>query len=354
MKTFRKTLSVVSIALISGLLISCSDPDTTAPATDQPTSGLVIKGAGATFPAPLYRAWIERYAQEKPAATFTYESVGSGAGVKRFIAEDVDFGASDAAMSDAEIAKVPRGVQLVPTAAGMVVLAYNLPSIDTTLKLPREVYVDIFRGEIKRWNDPRLVAANPGVTLPNLPIQTVVRRDGSGTTYAFTNHLSAISPRWRDAGPGAGKLLDWPGNAMTGNGNAGVAQKVKISRGAIGYMEYGFAKRLGLPMAALENASGQFIAPSAASGRDAIGAAKLPENLRLFMPDPEGPDSYPIVSLTWIMVYGSYADAQIKEELAHALQWGLTDGQTIAEEMGYIPLPANMVEKALAAVAGLK
>jgi len=280
--------------------------------------------------------------------------VGSGEGIKRFIAEEVDFGASDAAMNDQEIAKVERGVKLIPATAGMVVLAYNLPGFEGELKLPRDVYVDIFLGKIWRWDDQRITEANPGVELPSKLIQTVVRRDSSGTTFAFTNHLSTLSSDWRDNGPGTGKLIDWPGGAMTGRGNEGVAQKVKISQGAIGYMEYGFAKRLGLPMASLQNKSREYVKPGADSGRAALGAAKLPANLRLFVPDPEGADSYPIVSLSWILAYGSYPESAKAGQLKQALTWALDEGQAIAAEMGYIPLPETMLAKAKAAVADIR
>jgi phosphate transport system substrate-binding protein len=201
------------------------------------------------------------------------------------------------------------------------------------------------------------VAANPDLNLPPRPIQPVVRRDSSGTTFVFTSHLSAISPAWRNQGPGAGKLIDWPGAAMTGIGNEGVAQKVKISYGSIGYMEYGFARNLGLPIATLQNKSGAFVMPDAASGRAALAAAAakgLPENLRLFLLDPEGANSYPIVSLSWILHYGQYAQPEKATALKEAMNWGLTDGQSFAEGMGYIPLPEAIVSKALQAVASVR
>jgi phosphate transport system substrate-binding protein len=317
---------------------------------------LRISGAGATFPEPLYVAWMRRYGEERPDVSFSYEGVGSGEGIKRFIAGAVDFGGSDAAMTDEQIAQVSRGVNLIPTTAGMVVLAYNLPGVEGELRLPRDVYVDIFLGKVWRWDDPRLVAANPDLVLPSKLIQPVVRRDGSGTTFAFTNHLSAVSLDWRD-GPGTGTQIDWPGGAMTGVGNEGVAQKVKISLGSIGYMEYGFAKRLGLPVASLENRDGDFVKPGAGSGQAALAAAAaadLPENLRLFVPDPPGPESYPIVTLSWLLLYGVYPEPEKAAALKAAVTWGLNQGQPIAEEMGYIPLPDNIAAAATRAVADIQ
>jgi phosphate transport system substrate-binding protein len=355
MTRFVRIVGAAAAILVSGVLISCGNDSSEA--RNEPRDVLQIKGAGATFPEPLYRKWIARYGKGHPDVHFSYQGVGSGEGIKRFIAEKVDFGASDAAMKDAEIAEVGRGVKLIPATAGMVVLAYNLPGVEDELKLPRDVYVDIFLGKISHWDDPRIVAANPGMTLPPRPIQPVVRRDSSGTTYVFTNHLSAISPAWRNQGPGAGKLVDWPGAAMTAVGNEGVAQKVKISQGSIGYMEYSFARHLGLPVATLQNKSGAFVVPDTYSGREAlaVAAAKgLPENLRLFLPDPEGPNSYPIVSLSWILLYGRYAQSEKASALKEAMNWGLTDGQNFAEGMGYIPLPEAIVSKALQAVASVR
>ncbi len=344
----------VALLAATAMIISCTDKSTeqqTAPVTP-----LQIKGAGATFPEPLYQEWIRRYQQQHPDIEFSYQGVGSGEGIRRFIAEEVDFGASDAAMNDTEIAQVKRGVKLIPVTSGLVVLAYNLPAANGQLRLPRDVYPDIFLGKIWRWDDPRVARANPDLDLPPKLIQTVVRRESSGTTFAFTSHLSAISAAWRDEGPGTGKQIDWPGGAMTGSGNEGVAQKVKISQGSIGYMEYGFAKRLGLPMAILENQAGSFVNPDANSGQAALATAAtaLPDDLRLFLPDPKGPDSYPIVSLSWILLYSQYPERQRARALKEAMTWGLTEGQPIAGQMGYIPLPENITARATQSVTSIQ
>ena len=354
MKRLPGIRSATAATLMVAALISCGGESTEERAAD--AASLQIKGAGATFPEPLYQEWIGRYRKGHPDVDFRYEGVGSGEGIDLFIAEEVDFGASDAAMNDAEIARVQRGVKLIPVTAGMVVLAYNLPGVEGDLKLPRDVVADIFLGKIWRWDDPRIAAANPDLALPAKLIQVVARRDSSGTTYALTNYLGTISQAWREQGPGTGKQIDWPKGAMTGSGNEGVAQKVKISQGSIGYMEYGFARRLGLPIAVLENRSGNFVKPDAASGQAALATAavKLPEDLRLLLPDPEGPDSYPIVSLSWILLYARYAELEKAAALKDALTWGLTDGQPIAEEMGYIPLPENITTKATQAVTSIQ
>lgn len=314
-----------------------------------------LHGAGATFPAPLYKKWIDTYGKTHPEVAIAYAAVGSGEGTTRFLDRTVDFGASDAALSDEQIARVKAGVTLVPVTAGMVVLAYHLPGLNGPLKLSRDVYADMFAGKIREWNDPRLQALNPGLQLPRQNIVLVGRQDSSGTTYALTNHLSAVSPEWRDRGPGTGKVIDWPGHAMLARGNEGVASRIKMSRGAIGYVEYGFARRLGLPMAHLQNRAGRFVEPTARSGQAALAsAAGLPESLRAFVPDPEGEEAYPIVTFTWLLLYGQYAQADKAAALREFVDWGLTTGQTFSSELGYIPLPENVAALSRAAVAAVK
>ncbi|NBB68926.1 MAG: phosphate ABC transporter substrate-binding protein PstS, partial [Alphaproteobacteria bacterium] len=210
-----------------------------------PAAAVDVRGAGATFPAPLYEAWIDGFADRRADVTVTYDAVGSGEGIRRFTAGEVDFGASDAAMTDAEIDEVDGNVRMIPATAGMVVLAYNLPDIPSGLKLSREVLAGIFLGEITHWQDERIAALNPELELPSLTVARVVRRDASGTTFAFTNHLSAISDAWAET-YGAARLIDWPGLAMTAIGNDGVAGRINVSWGAIGYVEQGFAARLDL------------------------------------------------------------------------------------------------------------
>ncbi len=308
-------------------------------------------------PRALYEQWFRAYQKEHPELAVAYEAVGSGAGIKRFIGKStdlteddrVDFGASDAAMTDAEIAAVDRGVRLVPMTAGAVVLAYNLPELQDDLKLTREAYSGIFLGEITRWNDPKIVATNPALKKAAMTIALVARRDASGTTYALTNHLSAISPQWR-ARFGAVQLVDWPGAAMRVEGNAGVAGRIKQSLGSIGYLELGFARRLGLKTAWLENKAGRFVRATTQSGRAALGSAALPNNLRLFFPDPDGPDSYPIVTLSWVLLYKDYADPKQAAAVRELFKWCLTEGQNSAEKLGYLRLSSNIVAPAVAAV----
>jgi len=315
-------------------------------------SPLTLRGAGATFPAPLYKKWIAAYRKVEPATLIEYAPVGSGDGVKRFLADSVDFGASDAAMTDDQMASAKQGAVLVPATAGLVVLAYNLPGLNGPLKLNRSTYSALLMGKIPRWNDARIQATNPGLNLPDREIFVVARQDSSGTTFALTNHLSAVSLQWRDRGPGVGKVVAWPDTAMIVRGNEGVASRIKLSVGSIGYIEYSFAKHLGLPTAHLENKEGRFVAPSDAVGETTLAAnlSRIPANLRVFIPDPDGAESYPIISFTWLLLRERNADPAKAAALKRFVSWGLSEGQNLSSELGYVRLPANMAELGKAAL----
>ncbi len=295
-----------------------------------------LQGAGATFPFPLYEKWIREYQVSHSNVRIEYDDVGSGEGVRRFVAEDVDFGASDTGMSPQEIAAVRRGVRLVPATAGAIVLAYNLEGLDGELRLSRDAYVDIFLGRITHWNDPRIRRTNPEFKLPKTPISVVARLDSSGTTSAFTLHLSAVSPLWKE-GPGEGRVTDWPGATMVANKNEGVAAVVQRTNGGIGYVEYGIARRAGLKMSLLENRAGKFVAPTGASGMATLANNELGPDLRI--PDPGGDDSYPIVTYTFLMLYERYPDGPTAAAVKDFVRWCLSDGQQYNEERGYIRLP---------------
>jgi phosphate transport system substrate-binding protein len=347
--------------LFSALLVcgaSCQRSGSEKLKVEAPPGGVLLRGAGATFPAPLYQKWFTKYRQAHPDVVVAYDEVGSGEGIKRFIgkskelSEDelVDFAASDAAMSDAEIAEVDRGVQLLPATAGVVVLAYNLPDLQSDLKLSQEVFAGILLGKITQWNDPRIVKDNPGVAFPKLTIAFVARQDSSGTTFALTTHLSAVSEQWRAQFGGGAKYVNWPGNVMRANGNEGVAGRIKQSIGSLGYVHYGFAKRLGLKMALLQNKAGHFVRPTERSGAATLASARLPNNLRLYFPDPEGEESYPIVTFSWVLLYRNYADAKTAAVVKDLFRWCLTEGQQFSGELGYLRLAPNVVSAATAAV----
>lgn len=345
----RKALFIPFLALTFGLT-ACGGTQTQAPNTTQtPTAtedgggqSISLTGAGASFPAPLYQRWFSEYNKVNPNVQVSYQSVGSGAGVEQFTQGTVDFGASDTAMDDQEIAAVKRGVALLPMTAGSIVLAYNLPDV-TGLKLSRQVYVDILLGKIKKWNDPAIAKINPDATLPDTDITVVYRSDGSGTTGVFTKHLSAISPEWSEK-VGDGKTVEWPAG-VGAKGNEGVTAQILQTEGSLGYIEYGYAKQQEIATATLENKAGQYVAPSGQTAADALSAVTLPENLRAFITDPEGKNSYPIVTYTWLLAYQNYDDPNKLKAFKEVVNWSLTDGQAFAEELGYIPLPAPVVEK---------
>ncbi|MEM7554040.1 MAG: phosphate ABC transporter substrate-binding protein PstS [Cyanobacteria bacterium P01_A01_bin.84] len=305
-------------------------------------SKITLNGAGASFPAPLYTRWFAGLNKKNPNLQVNYQSVGSGAGVKQFVAGTVDFGASDVAMKDEEIQKVSKGVLLLPMTAGSIVLAYNVPGV-TDLKLSREAYVDILLAKITKWNDPKIAAANPGVNLPDKDITVVHRSDGSGTTGVFTKHLSAVSPEWKEK-VGAGKTVPWP-KGIGAKGNEGITAQLKQTEGSIGYVEYGYAKQNGLTYAALENKSGKFIVPTDESAAKTLDAVTLPENFRAFIVDPEGEDSYPVVTYSWILAYKTYDDPVEAKAMEVMIQYGLNEGQEVSKELGYVPLPDSVKEK---------
>jgi phosphate transport system substrate-binding protein len=325
------------------------------PTVEAPPGGVLLRGAGATFPAPLFKQWFEVYGKEHPQVAIAYEGVGSSEGIRRFTGKNVDdesrvdFGASDASMTDEQMAAVPRGVLLVPVTAGSVVLAYNLPELGGELRLSRKAYAGIFLGTVTAWNDPLIVRANPGVKLPGLTIEPVVRQEGSGTTFAFTKHLDAISETWRSR-HGAASLVDWPGKPMRAMGNEGVAGRIGHAVGSIGYLSYGAARQVGLQMALLENREGAFVAPTTETATAALAAAELPENLRAFLPDPSGHASYPIVTFSWALLYREYGDQAKAAAIRELFGWALSKGQAFGRDLGYIPLPPAVSEKGLAAV----
>jgi phosphate transport system substrate-binding protein len=307
-----------------------------------------LSGAGASFPAPLYQRWAVEYNKLHPNVQINYQSVGSGAGVKQFTQGTVDFAASDAAMSDEEIAKVKQGVVMIPATAGSIVIAFNLPGVKD-LKLSRDTYVGIFLGKIKKWNDPAIAKDNPGEKLPDLPINVAFRSDGSGTTFVFTKHLAAVSKDFADE-VGSDKSVTWPVGAG-GKGNEGVTALVKQTPGTVGYVEYGYAVNNGLSMASLQNKSGQFVKPTDESGASTLGHVEFPENLRIWPDDPPEAEDYPIATFTWLLLYKKYSDSAKLKALKEFVTYGLTDGQKFASELGYIALPAAVVEKSKAALA---
>ncbi len=315
---------------------------------------LRLVGSGASFPFPLYSTWFKAFSKQTNGVTVDYQAKGSGAGIQDLINNTVDFAASDAAMTPEQIAKVDKGVVLLPMTAGEIVLAYNLPDKPKDLKLPRDVYPDIFLGKITRWNDPRIAAANPGISFPDLPITVVRRSDSSGTTFVFTKHLAAISPEFKEK-VGQGTTVNWPASdkIVAAPKNDGVTATIKQTPGAIGYIEWGYAKLTKADVALLQNKSGKYVAAGGEGGPLALASAEFPPDLIVWVDDPTDPGAYPIASFTWQLFYQKQ-DPQKADYLRKLVAYGLTEGQKIADSMGYIPLPPSVVEKVKAASAKIQ
>jgi phosphate transport system substrate-binding protein len=301
-------------------------------------------GSGASFPFPIYSIWFKSFSKEHDGVTVDYQAKGSGAGIQDFINGTVDFAASDAAMTEDEIAQVKQGVVLLPMTAGEIVLAYNLEGVDA-LKLGHDVYPAIFAGEITNWSDPKIAASNPDVELPDLPITVVRRSDSSGTTFVFTKHLAAVSDAFAQ-NVGVGKTVQWPQSDkfVAAPKNDGVTATIKQTPGAIGYVEYGYAKLTNTPAAILENKSGNFVAPGGEGGEAALASVDLPKDLVAWVDDPAGENSYPIATFTWMLFYKEQAPEKA-EVLRNFVNYALTEGQQMAPDMGYIALPENVAAK---------
>ena len=308
-----------------------------------------LSGAGASFPAPLYQRWFSEYNQENPGVQISYQSVGSGAGVEQYLQGTVDFGASDAPLTDEEKATFESTYGAapiqVPMTAGSVVFAYNLPGVDN-LELPRETYCGIVNGEITEWNDPAIAEANPTATLPETPISWIHRSDGSGTTFLFTNHIAAACPNWQG---GAAKTVEWP-TGIGAKGNEGIAAQVAQTEGGIGYVEYAYAKENGISAAAIENQSGNIIPPSPEAASLVFEGETIPEDFALTVPDPANPEAYPIAGLTWLLLYPEYEDPTTAQALQSVIDWALTSGDEYATQLGYIPLPQDVEDRVVQTV----
>jgi phosphate transport system substrate-binding protein len=306
-----------------------------------------LNGAGATFPAPLYERYAREVKKKHPELKVNYQSIGSGGGIRQTIAGTVDFGASDAAMKDDEIAKVKNGVILVPTAGGAVSVVYNLPGVNK-LRLSRKTLPEIFSGQITNWNDAKIKADNPGVNLPNQPIKFAVRADGSGTTFIFTNHLSSISGYFKGR-IGANTAPKWTlPNVLKGKGNPGVAALVSRTPGSIGYVEYDYATKNNLKSAEVQNKKGEFVAPSLQAANAALSTVTFPNNYRVFVGDPG--QGYPIVGLTWMMVYKQYPTPAKAEAIKKWINWVLKDGQQFNDDLNYTKIPSDVVNRVLQTV----
>lgn len=312
-----------------------------ATGTDGQEFDVRLSGAGASFPAPLYQRWFNAINEEYPGLEVNYQSVGSGAGIEQYLSGTVDFGATDAPLTDDERQTFrdqynSEPIQ-VPMTGGLVVFAYNLEGVDN-LQLSQDAYCGIVGGEVTTWNDPLIADDNPDANLPDSQISFVHRSDGSGTTFLFTNHINSVCPNW-DAG--AAKTIEWP-TGIGAKGNEGIAAQVQQTQGAIGYVEYAYASENNISMATLENPAGNFVEPSPEAAARVFEGVTVPEDFALLVPAPEGEESYPIAGLTWLLVYPEYDDQETADALQQVISWSLNNGDDIARELGYIPLPSEV------------
>lgn len=312
----------------------------------------LINGAGATFPYPIYSKWFSEYQKIDSDVQINYQSIGSGGGIRQFSDKTVDFGASDAPMTDEQIAKAGAPVFHIPTVLGAVVLTYNLDGIATGLKLSGDVVADLFLGKITQWNDARIAVLNPGVKLPDTSVIISHRSDGSGTSNIFTDYLSKVSPEWKQK-VGTGTAVNWPAG-LGGKGNEGVSGIVKQTPGAIGYVELIYAENNKLPIAALKNTAGNFVAPSTQTVTSAAASVSktMPADYRVSITNASGKNSYPISGFTYLLVWKTLPKGK-GEKIVRFLKWAVTDGQKYAEPLAYATLPADLAKKIQKTIASI-
>jgi len=351
----QQTSAVLLLSL--SLLAACGGSGQEGdPSAARSGRGVVARltGAGATFPNPIYQKWADAY-NRQTGIQINYQSIGSGGGIRQFTDGTVDFGATDGPMTNTQLQAVSGNVAHIPTVLGAVVLTYNLPSLgDASLVLDGPTIADIFLGKIRRWNDPRIVALNPGTSLPDADLVVVHRSDGSGTTYVFTDYLSKVSEEWRTT-TGTNTAVSWP-TGLGGKGNEGVTQQVKQLPVALGYVELVYAVSNGLKYAAIRNAAGTVVTPSLASVTEAAGSVAMgPDtDFRVSITNPPGRGAYPIASFTWLLVHQDASDPGKARLIRDFLTWMVgAEAQQTAQELQYAPLPAAVADLVRARIGTL-
>jgi len=315
---------------------------------------LQMNGAGATFPYPIYSKWFSEYNKQHPDVQINYQPIGSGGGVQQVSKQTVFFGASDMPMNAEQLQGAPGKILHLPTVLGAVVPVYNIPNVTTELKFSGPLLADIFLGKITKWNDAGVAKLNPGVTLPASDITVVHRADGSGTTYIWVDYLAKVSPEWKTK-VGVNASVNWP-TGVGGRGNEGVASTVKQTPGALGYVELIYALQTKQPYGAVQNMAGEFSKASVESVTAAAAAAakQMPPDFRVSITNAPGHGVYPISSFTWILLYENAKDKAQARAMVDFMKWALTDGQKFAPDLGYAPLPADVIKLEMAALARVK
>ena len=312
-----------------------------------------LNGAGATFPNPIYQKWFSEYHNAHNDVQINYQSIGSGGGIQQLTSGTVDFGASDGPMTDEQLSKVQGKVFHIPTVLGAVVPTYNVNGVSADLKFSGDVLADIYLGNIKKWNDPRIAKANPGVKFPDTDIVVVHRSDGSGTTYIFTDFLSKVSPAWKDK-VGKGTSVNWPAG-LGGKGNEGVSGMVKQTEGSIGYVELIYALSNKMSYGSVQNPSGEFVKASLDSvTAAAAGVKEMPDDFRVSITNAPGKQAYPISSFTWLLVPAEWADATKEKAFVDFLTWMVDQGQSMTSALSYAPLPKSVATKVKARIKEVK
>jgi phosphate transport system substrate-binding protein len=322
----------------------------TALALALPCAGqTTLNGAGATFPNPMYSKWFSEYNKLHPDVQINYQSIGSGGGIRQVLNGTVDFGASDGPMSDEQLKQAKFKILHIPTVMGAVVPAYNVPGVSGDVKFTPEALAGIFLGKIQSWNDPAIAKANPGVNFPNQPIIVIYRSDGSGTTFIFTDYLSKVSKDWAST-VGKGTSVKWP-MGMGGKGNEGVAGQVRQLQGSIGYVELIYAVENKITYGSVKNAAGEFVKATLEGVTEAAASApSMPADFRVSITNAPGKGAYPISSFTWLLIPEQSKDPKKGKILADFLEWMVTDGQKMTNQLSYAPLPASVVEKVKVAI----
>jgi phosphate transport system substrate-binding protein len=311
-----------------------------------------INGAGATFPAPIYTKWFAEYNKLHSAVQINYQPLGSGAGIQQITAKTVFFGASDMPMKDAQLAAAPGKILHFPTVLGGVVPIYNIPGVTQDLKFTGPVLADIYLGKITKWNDPKIAQDNPGVTLPAADIAVVHRSEGSGTTFIWCDFLSKVSPEFKSR-VGADASVNWP-VGVGQKGSDGVAGQVKQTPGSIGYVELIYASQNKINYGSVENASKKFIKASFDSVTAAAAGATMPPDFRVSITNAPGADAYPLSSFTWMLLYQESPDKTQGKAMVDFMRWALSDGEKFAKDLGYAPLPKNVVDMEMKALDTIK
>jgi phosphate transport system substrate-binding protein len=308
-----------------------------------------LNGAGATFPYPMYSKWFSEYNKLHPDVQINYQSIGSGGGIRQVLNGTVDFGASDGPMTDEQLKEAKTKILHIPTVLGADVPAYNVPGISGEIRFTPEALAGIFLGKIQNWNDPAIAKVNPGVNFPNQQIIVVHRSDGSGTTYIFTDYLSKVSKEW-EAAVGKGTSVKWP-VGLGGKGNEGVAGQIRQLQGSIGYVELVYAVENKITYGSVKNAAGNFVKASLDSVTEAAASApKMPADFRVSITNAPGKTAYPISSFTWLLIPEQAQDPKKGKIITDFLDWMISDGQKMTNQLSYAPLPESVVEKVKAAI----